>query len=80
MSKLICAVDGVAGRDPRGYIGMCGSIKCSSDECGYEGECEHQREVVECDHDWEEVKPGIFQCTYPDCDVERVEQVKESAQ
>lgn len=36
----------------------------------------HQREVIDCDHDWEEVKPGVFQCTYQGCNEERVEQTQ----
>lgn len=42
MTDFICAVDGVVGRQGR-QIGICGSIKCGSDDCGYKGDCEHQR-------------------------------------
>lgn len=32
---------------------------------------ELQFEIDNCDHDWEQVKPGILQCTYPKCQKEK---------
>jgi len=41
MSEYICKVGGVVAPG-----GICGKIKCGSDDCGYVGECDYQ--ILKC--------------------------------
>lgn len=46
MTDYICAVGGTFRQGNR--MGICGSIKCGSDDCGYQGDCEHQIPKCKC--------------------------------
>ncbi len=47
MVEYICAVGGVLGKRGK-LIGMCSKIKCGSDDCGFDGECDHKLQKCEC--------------------------------